>query len=264
MEDILHILNGDAMLTGFEQTGLDGDVMVWREVLSEGPLEENIASGTFWRNRREWIGKGFDDKPDDYEEKVINQLSKLSEPYKEFNLWFEFDLHCQVNMLGVIMMLSKMTDLSSPAIYLICPEEIPGVEDFRGMGELNGEQLEDVYDNNRVQLGEPDFFVAAEVWKIYTRKKPAELKKYLEENNYWGNLHCLRKALSAHLRRIEINKDGLNYIEQLLVDIYRSGITNRADIYNAFWQREKIYGMGDMEIDIYLNRLQQKQLIELT
>jgi hypothetical protein len=264
MEDILHILNGDATLRGFEETGLDGDVMVWREVLSEGPLEENIASAGFWKKRGEWISKGFEDNPNDYEEKVINQLSKLSEPYTEFNLWFEFDLHCQVNMLGVVMMLSKRTDLSPPAIYLICPEEVPGVEDFRGMGELNGEQLDDLYDNIRVQLGEPDFFVAAEVWKIYTRNQPGELKKYLEENNYWGNLHCLKNALHAHLRRIQINKDGLNYIEQLLVDIYRSGITNRADIYKAFWLQEKIYGMGDMEIDIYLNRLQQKQLIELT
>jgi hypothetical protein len=49
MKEILHILNGDATLSSFEQTGLDGDIMVWREVLSEGPVEENIASGTFWK-----------------------------------------------------------------------------------------------------------------------------------------------------------------------------------------------------------------------
>ena len=263
MEDILHILNGDATLMGFEQTGLEGDIMVWREVLSEGPLEENIASGGFWKKRSDWIGKSFGEGPDDYEEKVINQLSRLNEPYKEFNLWFEFDLHCQVNMLGVIMMLSKMTDLSSPAIYLICPETYPGMDDFRGMGELNGEQLDYLYDNNRVQLGEPDFFVAAEVWKIYTNNKAAELKKYLAENNYWGNLHCLKNALQAHLKRLELNKDGLNYIEQKLLDIYHSGIHNRLGIYKAFWQDGKIYGMGDMEIDIYLNRLTQSRKIDI-
>jgi hypothetical protein len=82
MEEILHILNGDATLTGFEETGLDGDIMVWREVLSEGPLEENIASGSFWKKRSEWIGDTFDDSPNSYEEKVINQLSMLNEPNK--------------------------------------------------------------------------------------------------------------------------------------------------------------------------------------
>jgi len=257
MEDVLHILNGDATLNGFEETGLEGDILVWREVLSEGPLEENIASGSFWKKRSEWIGQNFGENPGDYEEKVINQLGKFSEPYQEFNLWFEFDLHCQINMLGVIMMLSKRTDLSTPAIYLICPEEVGGVEDFRGIGELNGEQLEDLYDNTRMQLGEPDFFVAAEVWKIYVKNNPAELKKYLAENNYWGNLHCLKNALQAHLLRIEKNENRLNHIEQTLLDIYNNGVTDRQEIYRIFWKTSKIYGMGDMEIGIYLNRLQQ-------
>jgi len=255
MENILHILNGDSTLQSFEQTGLEGDIMVWREVLSEGPLEENIASGSFWKKRSEWISKSANETPEGYDEKVIQQLIKLSEPYQEFNLWFEFDLHCQVNMLGVIMMLSKHTDLSTPNIYLICPDSFPGVDDFRGMGELNEEQLEYLYDNIRVQLGEPDFFVAAEVWKIYTGKNVNELKKYLFENTYWGNLHRLKKALQAHVKRLETNANGLNYIEQKLLDLYNSGAKTKPAIYQAFWQTEQIYGMGDMEIDIYLDKV---------
>lgn len=264
MENTLHILNGDAMLNPFEQTGLEGDIMVWREVLSEGPLEENIASGGFWRKRSEWISQGFDETPDDYEEKVINQLSKLSEPYKEINLWFEFDLHCQVNMLGVILMLSKQTDLSAPAIYLICPDSYPGVDDFRGMGELDESQLEYLYDNIRVQLGEPDFVIAAEAWSYYVNNDAAQLQTWLNETHYWGNLHSLKKALQAHVKRLEVNETGLNYIEQKLFDIYNSGITNKPEIYQAFWQTEQIYGMGDMELDIYLNHLRDKELIDLS
>ncbi|WP_158989970.1 DUF1835 domain-containing protein [Mucilaginibacter sp. L196] len=263
MEEILHILNGDATLNSFEQTGLDGDVIVWREVLSEGPVEENIASGSFWKNRSEWISKAFDDSPDSYEEKVINQLSTLSEPYKEINLWFEYDLHCQINMLGVIVMLSKHTDLSTPGIYLICPGSYPGIANFKGMGELDADQLEHLYDNIRVQLGEPDFYVAAEAWKYYTANNIDALNKWLHENNYWANLHFLKNALQAHVKRSTINHNGLNYIEQTLLDIYNSGIHHKTGIYNAFWQTENIYGMGDMEIDIYLGRLWDKQLIDI-
>ncbi len=248
MKEILHILNGDATLNSFEQTGLDGDIMVWREVLSEGPVEENIASGSFWKNRSEWISKGFDDSPDIYEEKVINQLSTLSEPYKEINLWFEYDLHCQINMLGVIMMLRKNTDLSAPAVYLICPDSYPGITNFKGI---------------RVQLGEPDFYVAAEAWKYYAANNINELNKWLHENNYWASLHFLKNALQAHVKRSTTNHNGLNYIEQTLLDIYNSGIHHKPSIYNAFWQTENIYGMGDMEIDIYLGRLRDKQLIDI-
>lgn len=256
MADTLHILNGDSTLQSFEQTGIEGDVLVWREVLSEGPVEENIASGHFWKKREEWMNEPG------YDEQVLQPLSKLSEPYEEFNLWFEFDLHCQINMLGVIMLLSKHTDLSTPAIYLICPDSFPGMDNFRGMGELNEEQLEYLYDNIRVQLGEPDFFVAAEVWKIYTGRNVEKLKKYIAENTYWGNLHCLKKALEAHVKRLEVNAAGLNYIEQKLLDIYNSGTKTRQAIYNAFWQTEQIYGMGDLELDIYLERLKGMGLME--
>ena len=261
MEHTLHVLNGDATLYSFENTGLDGDILVWREVLSEGPVEENIASGHFWKKRSEWMCKAPGETEAGYEEKVINQLSRLNDPYEEINLWFEFDLHCQVNMLGVIMMLSKNTNLSAPAIYLICPDGYPGVVDFKGMGELNEEQLEYLYDNIRVQLGEPDFFIAAEAWKVYTSGNAEKLSAWLKESNYWGNLHCLKPALEAHLKRLELNKTGLNHIEQKLLDIYKSGITDLPAIYDAFWQTEKIYGMGDMEINSYLDKLKEKQLI---
>src|ERR1700733_11639825 len=167
---ILHILNGDSTLQGFEQTGLEGDTMVWREVLSEGPLEENISSASFWRARQEWIGRGFGETPDGYQEKMLDQLSKLSEPYDEINLWFEFDLHCQANLLGVMTYLKQKTDLSNPNIFLICPDDFPGKENFRGMGELTGEELEYLYDNIRVQLSEMDFIIAAEAWGIYVSR----------------------------------------------------------------------------------------------
>jgi hypothetical protein len=263
MENILHILNGDDMLSNFEQTGLEGDIMVWREVLSEGPLEENIASGSFWKTRSEWICRTFNDTPDNYQEKVVDQLSKLSEPYQEINLWFEFDLHCQINMLGVINYLGKRTDLSAPAIYLICPDSYPGIDDFRGMGQLDAEQLEYLYDNNRVQLGEPDFFVAPGAWKLYTMNNADELSSWLNKTSYWGNLHALKPALQAHLKRLQPNENGLNYVEQKLLDIYNSGIKSRTAIYNAFWQTEKIYGMGDMEIDNYLQSLLKKGWIDI-
>jgi hypothetical protein len=261
--NILHILNGDATANSFEDTGLDGDIMVWREVLSEGPLEENIMSASFWRNRSEWIAGAFTDIPENYQQKVLDQLALLDEPYDEINLWFEFDLHCQANLLGVMTYLKQRTDLSSPNIYLICPADYPGKENFRGMGELNGEELEYLYDNIRVQLSGFDFILAAEAWAIYVSSDVEKLKTYLAKTGFWGSLHLLKPALEAQLQRLQINSNGLNYIEQKLLDIYNYGYKTRPQIYQAFWASEKIYGMGDMEIDIYLSRLKSKSLINL-
>jgi hypothetical protein len=262
MNTVLHILNGDSTAHSFKDAGLDGDMLVWREVLSQGPLIEDISSAEFWEKRAEWISRGFNETPENYRKKVIEPLGILSNIYDEITLWFEFDLHCQINMLGAMQMMLKHTDLSIPKIYLVCPNECTGVEDFRGMGQLDGSQLAVLYDD-RFRLNDWDFTLASQAWKLYVGGDDSALEKWINETTFWGSLHLLKPALLAHLKRIRVNEAGLNYIEQRLLDIYSSGIKNRHAIYEAFWKTEKIYGMGDMEIDIYLRALAGKQLIAM-
>jgi hypothetical protein len=258
----LHVLNGDSTLYGFKHTGLDGDVMVWREVLSEGPLEMNIGSAHFWKTRSAWICKTFDDQPEAYQRDMIDQLAVLSQPHDEINIWFEYDLHCQSNMLGVMNYLKQQADLSGPAIYLICPGTFPGKPNFGGMGELNGEELRYLYDNIRVQLNEIDFVIAAETWEMYVKHDAEHLQQYLAETKFWGAMHWLKTALEAHLQRLLLNANGLNYIEQKLLDIYQSGITGQQEICIAFWETDKIYGLGDLEIGLYLDKLRGRGLMK--
>ncbi|MEP6610422.1 MAG: DUF1835 domain-containing protein [Mucilaginibacter sp.] len=255
---ILHVLNGDSTRYGFEQTGIDGDIMVWREVLSEGPVEENISSAGFWRNREAWITETFNDQPESYQHKMLDELGKLTGEYDEINLWFEFDLHCQANLLGVLAYLEQKTDLSLPCIYLICPGDFPGKADFRGMGELNGEELEYLYDNIREQLNPQDFATAVKAWKAYVSGDAKVLSKFIDNTEFWGSHHFLKPALEAQLKRLQVNENGLNYIEQKLLDIYNYGVRTKPEIYLEFWKTEKIYGMGDAEIDIYLRNVEQR------
>lgn len=261
--NILHVLNGDSTAHGFRDTGLEGDVLVWREIFSQGPLSEDIDSGEFWEARSKWICETFGEKTAEYSKAVVNPLEKLKEPYDEINLWFEFDLHCQANLLGVLALLAQNTDLSPPDVYLICPGDFPGKANFRGMGELNGEELVYLYDSIRVQLGEPDFAIAAEAWKQYVRSDTDALEHWINENNFWGALELLKPALQAHINRLIVNADGLNGVEQRLLDIYRNGANTRFAIYQQFWNTDKIYGMGDFELDIYLKRLKEQELISL-
>jgi hypothetical protein len=144
---------------------------------------------------------------------------------------------------------------------LICPGDFPGKEDFRGMGELNGEELEYLYDNIREQLSEKDFAIAAQAWKVYVSRDAEVLKAFLAATTFWGSQHFLKLALQAQLKRLEVNEQGLNYIEQKLLEIYNYGVRTIPEIYLEFWKTEKIYGMGDMEIESYLKKLRDKKLI---
>jgi len=104
--------------------------------------------------------------------------------------------------------------------------------------------------------------LAAQAWKQYVSGDDQALEKWLDENTFWGNLPSLKSALQAHLKRVRTNENGLNHIEQTLLDIYNTGIKWRL-IYSVFWQTEKIYGMGDLEINLYLKSLSDKHLIDL-
>jgi hypothetical protein len=144
----------------------------------------------------------------------------------------------------------------------VCPNECAGVEDFRGMGQLNSKQLAVLYDD-RLRLNDWDFTLASQAWKLYVSGDDVALEKWINETAFWGSLHLLKPALLAHLQRVRINETGLNHIEQKLLDIYNSGAKTKYAIYESFWKTEKIYGMGDMEIDIYLRSLANKQLITM-
>ncbi|MCC8410734.1 DUF1835 domain-containing protein [Mucilaginibacter sp. UR6-1] len=261
MEKQLHILNGDAMLHGFNGTGLGGDVLVWREILSEGPVTEDISSAAFWEARGKWISESFNEPAESYKIKVIDEIGKLSCPYSQITLWFEFDLHCQINLLGALNLLRLQSNLSEPAIYLVCPAEYPGKPDFKGLGELNGSELDYLYDSIRVQLTDYDLTLAAEAWAAYCTAEAEKIEAFITGTPFWANLPLLKPSFEAHLKRLQTNSRGLNYIEQQLLDIYNSGKTTKPDIYAAFWAQNNIYGLGDTAIDLYLNKLQQKGLI---
>ena len=130
------------------------------------------------------------------------------------------------------------------------------------MSTLNGKQLAVLYDD-RFRLNDWDFTLASQAWKLYVSGDDQALEKWINETTFWGSLHLLKPALQAHLKRVRINEAGLNYIEQVLLDIYNSGVKTKHAIYQVFWKSEKIYGMGDSEIDIYLRSLDNKQLIDM-
>ena len=97
---MLHILNGDATRPQFERSAIAGDIMIWREMLVEGPALYPLLSEVWFETRRNFINQAY--KPDDISQ--VNgmrlEFEKLLElsAHEEIVLWFEYDLFCQINM----------------------------------------------------------------------------------------------------------------------------------------------------------------------
>ena len=80
----LHILNGDATLFVFNQTTIAGDILVWREILSDGP----VSKKNLWELRSDWIFKKFGETPANYQQKVIKEAEKLTHLDQPLNLMY--------------------------------------------------------------------------------------------------------------------------------------------------------------------------------
>ncbi len=254
----LHILNGDATWQSFKQTGLQGDVLVWREILSEGP----VSIDGLWQTRAKWINETYGEPPTGYQQQVLAEIEKLNhlEGYGQLVLWFEYDLICQINLICILDLLHQSAS-PLPSIYLICPDHFDGIPNFKGLGELNPNQLASLWPS-RIKLQQNDLAFASEAWHTYVANNPMQLEDFLHRD--FGQLPLLKKALEAHLLRFPQAPDGLNLIENTLIEIVDSGKHSKAMIYQEFWEREPIYGLTDLQLDHILSQLQGKDKITAT
>ncbi len=249
---ILNILNGDATLYKFRQTALSGDVLVWRETLSEGPVLAD-SEKAFFKLRSDWISKVYNSNAEEYQKQVIDEFSRLKtySDYDEILFWFEFDLYCQINL---IFLLSFFQDkiLGKTVLSLICPNQHPNHSDFRGIGQLSPQELSELTDQ-KLYLNKQDIHIAVEAWEVYASDDKKKMENFLKKD--FGQLSKLHPALIAHLDRFPDKETGLNKVEDLLITIIKTGITDRKSIYQEFWKTTAIYGMGDAQIDLYIKKL---------
>src|SRR5690554_4435361 len=102
MAEQLHIINGDDLHRNFLELEIRGDVVVWREMLCEGPTTYELDTQAFFDLRTGFLQEQYDINSEDYQLQFIEELYKLkvSNSYDEIVLWFEFDLFSHINMLA--------------------------------------------------------------------------------------------------------------------------------------------------------------------
>ena len=104
---ILHITNGSALTEYLRELDFTDDILTWQEMLCEGPTIPAINSKEFFDLRSDFLKAYYDIDVDAKE--LQSELSKLDniKDYSEIHLWFEYDLFCHINLIGVINLLHQ-------------------------------------------------------------------------------------------------------------------------------------------------------------
>lgn len=261
----LHVLNGDATAQTFASAGLPGDVAIWREMLSEGPLL--IAPRTddeLWTLRRNWLttnfGAKFAGEQPDYALYVVREFEKICQ-YAEYDavvFWFEHDLFCQINLVFLLACFARV-DLGKTILRQVSVDRIEGMSDFKGYGQLTGAQLAALYPQAET-LTTHELRLAARVWVAYAASDKAALTALSTTDV--GRLRHLPVALTAHLARLAVATGGLALIQQQLLRLIQASPKTTRQVVGEWLDQDRIYGLGDWSLENYLAELAEQGIIE--
>ncbi|MFY0253573.1 hypothetical protein ACDQ55_06410 [Chitinophaga sp. 30R24] len=246
----LHVLNGDATLTLFKQSGLPGDVVICREMMCEGKAKYTKDLITFFESRAKHLEFQYGIDKQTYHIHVMQELEKIDHfgpTADEIILWFEYDLFCQINMLFILHYIISRLEIIPPISIVDLPHHRQA-EDLPGLFE------------KRVKLQSEDLTMAADVWDAWCLDTPVVLETISKLST--GNLVHIPAALQAHLKRFPDITTGLSIIENYFLLRLMLGNYRWYDLYMLFWGELEIYGFSNFQLDILINRMVRSGVIE--
>jgi hypothetical protein len=256
----IHVVNGDATAEIFRLSELEGEVLVWREMLCDGPIVEEVGSDDFWMNRYHYFKK-LEIERLEYFDASISEIIKLEdvEGVDEVILWFEFDVFCQFNLMAVCSYLLK--SFRKDVTYsLVCTGYEKDKDRLQYLSDYLPKEFPKLF-NRRVKITKNNLEFADQVWKVLVRNQKEELKNY---NFKHAKFRYLQKAIEQHLKRFPL-KNGLNEIENKILKIINENSCSKREIIKELliWQNTKtVYGFGDLQYINYLKNLDEYFKIE--
>ncbi len=244
---IFHILNGDSLAHTLQNSTLKETTIICRECLIDGPLSPEI-NDTFFRKRAEYISSSYNETPQNYFSKVVNELDKLKQipVNSDIYLWFENDLYCQVNMWFMISLISENCPYVN--IHRVFPPTLNSQNKWSGFYDLIDKNAEDLI-NHSIKFSESDIELSKNLWYNYAENNEDNLVQLSKTDS--GCFKYLEEVIQAHIDRTE-SKTGEGRPEKTLKKIISEGKNNFNEIFFEFNKTEGIYGFGDMQVKLLL------------
>ncbi|WP_350288515.1 DUF1835 domain-containing protein [uncultured Croceitalea sp.] len=253
MKSLLHITNGDSFTEKLQTLPLKGDIITWREMLCEGKTLSTVGSESFWKTRFEFLNKNYKVSKSWFVEKTLKEYRSLCnhKQQDQIVLWFEYDLFCQVNMLAVLSWLK--THRRHAEISLVCSGKEDESDKLYALNELSDEKLIALYENRTV-LSQDDIEYADYVWQLYCSDNPIRLENLTDYKNY--KFDYLADAVKAHLQRFPAIKNGLNGVENRILNLaVNEKPKTKREFLGKILSNQGMYGFGDSQYERMLSTM---------
>ena len=246
---MIHIVNGDVV--GNKIQGIDGEIIVWREMYDFGPLSlewskaEQIQRRAVFFEERLGIPSAFFISNCEKQNNLLNNISKK----EEIVLWFEHDKFDQT------MLMYLLTELSSKGfgkLSMISINQYPGIYPFHGLGQLSSEQLLALIDHKK-EITMEQIREAVSGWSAYNSKDAEEIEKWIQTERHF--LPFLLQVLKEQRSYFPSPKNGLNEVEYLSLQLIDQGVGQFYTLFNRVSKERVNDGLSDLLFAAILNEL---------
>lgn len=231
MKQVLHITSGDIAGGHLAKSGVPGEVLVWHDILYDGPRTPGWPDDETRRARAQFLesqtGGGLSRR---YVLETLDAQYAMLESaggYECVVLWFDACLFDQ-SMLCHILACLRILGNSSAELIVI--DAFPGIEPYHGIGQLSPEQLASVFDRRRPVL--PDQFRFAErVDRAFAQQDLAEFRALSACTGV--PLPGVPAAVRRWMQEAPDHKTGLGRLERLALSAVQSGCETPAEIFSS-------------------------------
>jgi uncharacterized protein DUF1835 len=240
---VLHITNGDAAADGLKSAKVAGDVLIWRDVLHDGPVPKELDLHELSKVRATYLAVGLELDPAEVQRSFELRDAHL-EGIKEYDdaiLWFEHDLYDQLQLVQVLDWL-KCNDTGVVKLWLICINEFEGEDPFFGLGQLLPEQLSSLQ-GTEVPISSAMLDLATSVWSGFRSSDPEDLLRLMDDD--LEALPFLGAALVRMLEEYPAPLTGLGRTEKEILSCLDAGVTSPDDLFRNVLAQEESPFMGD-------------------
>ena len=246
---VLHVTNGDSTAASLLQTALVERIVVWRDVLHEGPVPD-VADAQLRAVRAQFVGTsvGFFEQRD---------AALAAGRDGEYLLWFEADLYDQ---LQIAQILARLAEMRVPAerITIICMGEYLGIAHFGGLGELRPDQLEGLPEAAAVALSDDALALATRAWAALRAPDPRGFAEMVSTRS--PELRFMPEAFDRLGREYPWTRDGLSLTERRLLAAIAEGAATAGEAFVRGAAREARPYLGDTWAFAAIERLARAEV----
>jgi len=233
---MLHITNGTSV--SLQQTGLPGDILVWIDVLHDGPVPEHLDAAELRRVRGLFLDTEWPDAAP--AEMMLAHRDAALESHDEIALWFEHDLFDQLQLIQIL----DRVHGAAAKVSLISVD--------RYLGRMSAEELAALWPA-RHDVSDAEFELAEAAWRAFCSPDPVAIESLLARDT--SALPFLAGAMRRHLQQFPSVEGGLARTERQILQVASEGGHTFESLFRREQQMEERIFMGDSSLHRWVRGL---------